>query len=199
MTREVKKEFKELTDEELVKQITCQQDRRLIRLMQEELYMRHNDKVYGKCLLMTKDNSIARDLAHDIFIKIFLKLHTFKGNASFLSWTFAITYNHCISYLNRTKNKYKVGLEDQGFEIPDDEQALENKILKDMKLTQLEVVFEQLKDQEKLLLTMRYKDGFSIKQMSEILGVNSGALKMRLKRSRDHLANLINETSENEA
>ena len=40
---------------------------------------------------------------------------------------------------------------------------------------------------------MRYQDGLSVKEISDTLNVGESAVKMRLKRSRDHLAELINE------
>ena len=44
-----------------------------------ELYDRYSDKVYGKCILMVKNTTIAQDLAQDILIKAFTKLSTFQG------------------------------------------------------------------------------------------------------------------------
>ena len=55
----------------------------------------------------------------------------------------------------------------------------------------MEVVFEKLNADDKLLLLMRYQDGMSVRDISESLGVGESAIKMRLKRSRDRLGDLI--------
>ena len=69
------------------------------------LYDRYANKVYGKCLQMVKETNLAQDLAHDILIKVFTKLNTFKGKSSFSTWIYQISYTHCIDYLRKAKNK----------------------------------------------------------------------------------------------
>ena len=42
------------------------------------------------------------------------------------------------------------------------------------------------------MLLMRYQEGLSIKEIAEVLEISESAVKMRLKRSRDRLAELLN-------
>ena len=77
-----------------------------------------------------------------------------------------------------------------------DDIELENKLLKDLQLNQLEKLFKELKADEKMVLLMRYQDGMSVKQISTSLSIGESAVKMRLKRSRDRLAELLKQAED---
>jgi RNA polymerase sigma-70 factor (ECF subfamily) len=161
----------------------------------EILYNRYATKVFHKCLSITKDRDISKDLSHDIIIKIFLNLVKFKGTADFSFWVYSITYNHCMDYLKKKKRIHFDDLASKSStQISTDEIELEHKVLKELRLNQLELLFEELKADEKIILLMRYQDGMSVKEIATTLKVGESAIKMRLKRSRDRLAELIKDT-----
>lgn len=161
----------------------------------EILYNRYATKVFHKCLSITKDRDISKDLSHDIIIKIFLNLVKFKGTADFSFWVYSITYNHCMDYLKKKKRLHFDDLASKSStQISTDEIELEHKVLKELRLDQLELLFEELKADEKIILLMRYQDGMSVKEIATTLKVGESAIKMRLKRSRDRLAELIKDT-----
>lgn len=177
-----------ISDKKIVEQIIATGNMELFHV----LYDRYVDKVYRKCLLLTKDKEVSKDLTHDILIKVFLNLSKLKKITNFSLWVHSITYNHCIDYL-RLKNKFKHEDYDEAlFEnITEEEIEREQQELKELRLSELEVVFEQLNQEERLILLMRYKDGLSIKAIAKAFEVGESAVKMRLKRSRDHLAALL--------
>jgi RNA polymerase sigma factor (sigma-70 family) len=171
---------KQLTDEEIVGLILGGEQQHL-----DVLYDRYSAKIFHKCLSIIKD---------DIMVKIFMNLAKFQGRSAFSLWVHSITYNFCMDYLSKQKRQGISDFSDVEFEqVSDDDEALESKLLQDLKLTQLEVVFEKLNADDKLLLLMRYQDGMSVRDISESLGVGESAIKMRLKRSRDRLGDLIEE------
>jgi RNA polymerase sigma factor (sigma-70 family) len=177
-----------ITDEEVVERILKGELH-----LQELLYDRYSTKIFHKCLSIIKDREAAKDCTHDIMVKIFMKLGDFKGKSAFSLWVHSITYNFCMDYLSKQKRLDFSDYSDYEYEkVSNDDESLENKILQDLKLTQLEIVFEQLNPDEKIILMMRYQDGHSVKEISDTLGVGESAVKMRLKRSRDRLAELIN-------
>lgn len=176
-----------ITDEEIVERILEGELH-----LQELLYDRYSTKIFHKCLSIIKDREAAKDCTHDIMVKIFMKLGDFKGKSAFSLWVHSITYNFCMDYLSKQKRLDFSDYSDYEYEkVANDDEALEDKLLQDLKLTQLETVFEQLNPDEKIILLMRYQDGLSVKEISDTLGVGESAVKMRLKRSRDRLAELI--------
>lgn len=181
---------REISDKEIVEQIIATGDKELFNI----LYDRYVDKVYHKCLLLTKDKETSKDLTHDILIKVFLNIAKLKKVTNFSLWVHSITYNHCIDYL-RLKKKFKHEDYDEELfgNISEEDFERERQELKEIQLSELEIVFQQLKQEERLILLMRYQDALSVKAIARALGVGQSAVKMRLKRSRDHLAQLLTE------
>lgn len=183
------------SDSELIDKILTEKDKKLKRQFQEDLYGRYVQKVYFRCVSIVKDKNIAQDLAHDIMVKMFLNLNKYLGKAPFGSWLFSITYNHCINYLRKEKKLKLDDLDSVKEQIATDNASIEEKELLEMQLNQLERIFEKLKEDERLILLMRYQDGMSIKMIAANLKISESATKMRLKRSRDHLAEFLKEVN----
>jgi RNA polymerase sigma factor (sigma-70 family) len=178
---------KQLTDEQIVERILNGEQQWL-----ETLYDRYSVKIFHKCLSLIKDREASKDCTHDIMVKIFMNLAKFRGTSAFSLWVHSITYNYCMDYLSKQKRLDFSEAADYEYEnLASDDEALELKLLQDLKLTQLETVFEQLNADDKMLLMMRYQDGMSVKEISDALNAGESAIKMRLKRSRDRLADLI--------
>lgn len=179
-----------LSDEELVK-ITDQRWRRLVLGI---LYDRYEKKVFFKALALLKDRQSAQDLTHDIFIKVFTKLDQFKGNSAFSLWIHSISVNTCINYINkRNKLVFKEVTEEIIKDTEMDVSILELKMLREIELDQLQALIDKLNRGERLLLSMKYIDGLSIKEMERILKIGTSAIKMRLKRSREKILALHQE------
>jgi RNA polymerase sigma factor (sigma-70 family) len=176
-----------MTDEEVVERI-LQGEMHL----QEVIYDRYSGKIFHKCISLIKDREAAKDCTHDIMVKILMKLADFKGRSAFSLWIHSITYNYCMDYLSKQKRLDFSDYTEYEYEnVADDGEALEMKLLQDLKLTQLEAVLEQLKPDEKLILMMYYQDNMSVKDIADTLDIGESAAKMRLKRSREHLGELI--------
>ena len=83
----------------------------------EVLYERYADKVYRRCISFVKEASIAEDLTHDIFIKVYLNLGRFKQKSKFSTWLYSITYNFCVDYVRKKQKDNVVDMEDKEGEI----------------------------------------------------------------------------------
>lgn len=181
-------EFDKLSDVEIIQIILNQGKKDLLEI----LYDRYSAKIYYKCLGIIGNTEISKDLTHDILIKIFINLSKFRGTSDFSLWVHSITYNYCMDYLRKKKKMQIEKFDVKDFDYPSTaEIELENKILADLKLSQLEILLQELKSEEKLILLMRYQDSMSVKQIAETLVISESAVKMRLKRSRDRLAELL--------
>lgn len=186
-------EAKKYSDKEIIDLILNKGNKHLFEL----LYDRYSEKVFHKCILITKDREISKDLTHDIFIKIFLNLSKYKGTSSFSLWIHSISYNHCIDFLKKKKRlqleQYDDFKHDEINEALDENQE---QLLKEMQLVELEKAFEQLKQEDKIILLMRYKDNIPVKDIAESLQLGLSALKMRLKRARARLADKVSSIKE---
>jgi RNA polymerase sigma-70 factor (ECF subfamily) len=174
--------MEQYSDEELVRLYVETQQNKYF----ERLYERYCDKVYRKCLSFVKDPVRAEDLTHDIFLKLVVKLGSFREQSKFSTWLYSITYNHCTDQI-RSPHLYKEVYVDDAWERLDlgaDDGLSE---LAEMEAQQLEKALKQLAPDEQAMLLMKYQDDVSIREIADINGMTESAVKMRLKRSRDKL------------
>ncbi len=180
------------TDEELLLLVPTSQKKMVLTI----LYKRYEKKVYYKALTLVKDKQTAQDLTHDIFIKIFTKLSQFKGTSPFSLWVHSIAVNTCLSHLKKNqKIIFQHSDSEENENIAFDETS-EERMLKEIKLDKLQELIRNLDQGDRLLLTMKYVDGMSIKEMENILNLGGSAIKMRLKRIRDRILSNYNQNKE---
>jgi len=67
----------------------------------ETLYRRHKAKVHLLCLRMTGNVADAEDISQEVFLRLFLKLDSFRGEAKLLTWLHRITVNCVLMHLRR--------------------------------------------------------------------------------------------------
>lgn len=63
----------------------------------ERLYRNNHGRVYGLCLRMVADRSLAEELAQDVFVRAWQKLATFRGESAFSSWLHRLAVNVVLS------------------------------------------------------------------------------------------------------
>jgi len=174
----LKSKYQHKTDEEIVLLIMNSGNQDLY----EMLYSRYFKKVRDKCYSFLKDAKQAEEFSNDILTKAYEKISGFKGNSSFSSWLYSITYNHCIDYL-RVKKKLHYPDWNTNNEIPEiiDESETD---FEEANYENLLTILELIHPEEKVLLLMKYQDNVPIKQIAKTLRISEDAVKMRLKRAR---------------
>lgn len=179
-------EITHLTDEDLIREITGSGNQRFIG----ELYRRYSSKIFRRSVSLVKDQSTAEDITHDIFMKILYSLSSFKGNSKVSTWIYAISYNFCIDHLRKTKkarfhqNEYEAYVGDEVAYVD----GLEE--LRLVKSERLKTVMDLVPIEDKMILLMKFQDGFSIKQIQDILNISESATKMRIKRAKEKVKKL---------
>ncbi len=148
------------------------------------LYNRYVGKIYAKCISILKDEALAQDATQEIFTKIFLNLSRFKEQARFSTWVYSITYNYCIDIVRRQKKKKDL-LSDELENAPDlAEDEISDKVLLEIEISQLKTVLENIPTSDRMVLLMKYQDGMSIREISEVLEKTESAVKMKIKRAK---------------
>src|SRR5882757_1898733 len=71
----------------------------------EELYQRHNRRVYSLCLRMTQNPPEAEDLAQEVFIQLFRKIGSFRGDSAFTTWLHRMTVNQVLMHFRKRSVK----------------------------------------------------------------------------------------------
>src|SRR5437764_15446904 len=59
-----------------------------------EIYTEHSRAIFYLCLRFLSDPQKAEDATHDVFLKAFRKMDSFRGDSSWRTWLYRITINH---------------------------------------------------------------------------------------------------------
>ena len=170
---------KELNDEELVSALQKHMDTERFGV----LYDRYTTKVYQKCLGMTRDKDLAKDLTHDIFLKAFVNLSKFDHRSKFGTWLYSITYNYCLDTLRKGQRTRSEEIDERVEDGTIDDQAYEAKLL-GLRADRLDQVIAKLDPADRALLLMKYQEDLSVKDIMEVMALQESAVKMRILRAR---------------
>lgn len=143
-----------------------------------ELINLYGNKLLRTCFLMTRDEREAEDIVQETFLRVFKYIDTFKGDSSIYTWIYRIAQNIAKDKLSSRILTFPYEDIEEGFE--NTEEILINKIDREIlreKLNNLNFIYKQV-------LVLFYFNGFSIKEISEILQEKEGTIKSKLSRGR---------------
>ena len=163
----------------------------------DKLYTRYSGKIYGRCISLLKNETLAQDAVQEVFVKILLNLSKFSERSRFSTWVYSITYNFCIDYIRRNKRKTQI-IVDKDIEGLDQAEEIEDNYILETEISRLKVILEEITVEDKAVLLMKYQDSLSIKEMMETLQISESAVKMRLKRAKHRFKRIYDQTFKNE-
>lgn len=148
------------------------------------LYDRYSSKVFQKCVGMTRDRDLAKDLTHDIFLKVFLNLVKFDHRSKFGTWVYSITYNYCLDSLRKSQRHREDDIDERNEGGGVTDEASEAMLL-GLRAERLERVLHEIDPADRALLLMKYDDELAISEIQDAFGLSESAVKMRLLRARE--------------
>jgi RNA polymerase sigma-70 factor (ECF subfamily) len=156
------------------------------REMQELLYHRFSSKMYAVCLRYSGNVADAQDLLQEGFIKVFKNLNKFRGEGSFEGWMRRIFLNTSIEHYRKKINLLSV-TETQEITIEDKEwNVLDNLAEKDIMS-----MIQELSPGYRVVFNMHVIEGYSHKEIADILGINEGTSKSQLARAKGVLKKMV--------
>ena len=136
--------------------------------------------------LCNGDAHLGDDLAQETFIKAHAALSRFRGEAKFSSWLYRIAFNIAASQA-RIKRLQWCELDET--EHDDDKHSVSTRDL-NMQLD-LEAAMQQLSEPQQLALRLSYEEGFSHREVAEIMGIPVGTVKTHVLRGKKKLKALL--------
>ncbi len=181
--------YGQISDEELVGKIVAKNDTLLFGV----LYDRYAKMVYNKCYGFARSQDEAEDLTQDVFLLLFIKLASFKGRSKFSTWLYSFTYNFCVNYVNRNKQRKmsdrSVSMDTAEYKLTDE---VPDESIYEMKAHKLEKALAMIPVEDKSILLLKYQDGASIRELCSLYDIGESAVKMRLKRGKAKLMEIYN-------
>ena len=155
------------------------------------LYERYYSKVYRKCMSFVKHPEDAFDLTQDILMKSFGNIDTFKGNSSFSTWLFAITNNHCIAFLRKSRKQRFENIE-TCYNIADEVIDTDERIRREQQVYSLDTKLNEISEEDRKMLVLKYRHNYSIGDLQKEFNLQASAVKMRLQRARHKVEQKLN-------
>ena len=158
------------------------------RRIQEMLYQRFAPKMYAVCLRYSNNADDAQDLLQEGFIKVFRNLEKFRKEGSFEGWIRRVFVNTAIEHyrrkvnLNTISEKEERTIEDGSWNI------LDHLAAKDI----IELV-QELSPGYRSVFNMYVIEGYSHKEIGDLLGISEGTSKSQLARAKAILQKKVQE------
>ncbi len=159
---------------------------------QKELYERYKDVLYILCLKYSRNKEEAEDILHDSFMIIFTSINQYKGNGSFEGWMKRIAINTAIASFKKNST-FNILLNE---EITKEVQ-IEETLIESVPLKEILNAIQQLPDRYRMVFNLYELDGFSHKEISEMLDITEGTSKSNLHRSKIILKETLQKWSAN--
>lgn len=168
MTVEIPKEDKDL--------IARLQDSSTCRDAFAEIIRRYSEPLYWQIRRLVVYHEDANDLLQNTFLKAWMYIENFRGEAKLSTWLYKIALNESLSFLEKERKRQNLSIDEQ-------ENALVNNIQSDEYIDgddlalKLRQAIATLPEKQRIVFNMKYYDEMKYEQMSEILGTSVGALK----------------------
>ncbi len=158
----------------------------------EMLYERHHRRVYSLCLRMLANATEAEDLTQEVFIQLFRKVGSFRGESAFTTWLHRLTVNHVLMHFRKKGVKYEKTTEEGEIgEIQDIIQSISERP-RFVDRIALDKAISELPPGYRTVFVLHDVEGFEHEEVADMLGVSVGTSKSQLHKARMRLRDLLN-------
>lgn len=157
------------------------------------LVHKYQDMVFTYAYQKVRNAADSQDITQEVFLKAFRHLQKLRHPHLFRSWLYTIMSNECKRWLERVtkKRRREISLEhavDDSLQIQP-----EHTVPTQGWQVDLEQAMSELSDESRLVVSMFYAGDYSLKEISEFLGVSVNTVKSKLRRARLQLGNALSE------
>ena len=176
-----------MTDEQIVQGCL-----RKNALAQKFLYDKFSRKMMGVCLRYSDNHEEAEDVLQNGFVSVFQNIESFKGTGSLEGWIRKIMVNTALTNIRKNKKlKLNIELDSVEYMLPSTNYISESFAAKDL----LKII-QTLPTGFKTVFNLYAIEGYSHKEIGEMLGISEGTSKSQYSRAKTHLQKLIPNTRE---
>jgi RNA polymerase sigma-70 factor (ECF subfamily) len=151
------------------------------------------DMVYNTILGIVQNETEAEDLAQDVFIKVFEKISSFKGDSRFSTWLYRIATTTALDHLRSKKRKKRFGFLQsisgdggESVQVPDFHHPGVNLDNKERAAVLFKAI-EALPENQKAAYTLHKLEGLSYRDVSEVLNTTVSAVESLMSRANQNL------------
>lgn len=153
---------------------------------QYELYNLLSGKMFAVCLRYARNREAAEDLLQEGFVKVFNNIEKFRSEGSFEGWVRRIIVNTAIEHYRKSTKMYSIiNVEEVEMDVPwtDNGDVLQ--------LEDLTNLINKLSPGYRTIFNMYVVEGYSHKEIGEMLEISEGTSKSQLARARYILMEMV--------
>jgi RNA polymerase sigma-70 factor (ECF subfamily) len=156
----------------------------------EQLVFRHDKQVIGIAARYASNAEDAKDIYQEVFIRVYRNIRRFRFKSDFATWVHRITVNVCLTHKARSKRRMHISIderqEDEDGEShgrmelradtePPDEAAHNARVAEEIM-----AAVGTLSPQQRLVFTMKYLEGYTLKEIAHMMNCAEGTIKRYL-------------------
>jgi RNA polymerase sigma-70 factor (ECF subfamily) len=157
----------------------------------ENIYQRYHRRAYSICLRMTQSTAEAEDLTQEVFIQLFRKMGSFRGESAFSTWLHRLTVNQVLMHFRKRGVQVEKTTEDGDVPeqtVPGTENFSRMPVLDRIALDN---AIAQLPPGYRTVFILHDVEGFEHEEIARMLGLSIGTSKSQLHKARLKLRGLI--------
>jgi len=160
---------------------------------QETMYRRFAPKMYGVCLRFARNTMEAEDILQEGFIKVYTYLKDYRYEGSFEGWIRRTFVNTAINFYRRkSKELLEVSIQQHEIAVPFNATIIEN-----LSVKELLKLIQELPEGYRIVFNLNVMEGYTHKEIAELLGISENTSKSQLSRARTALQKKINHRKNN--
>lgn len=160
----------------------------------EHLFLRYSPRIYRQARHLLNNEAEAEEIMQEVFLTLYQKASTFRGDAAISTWLYRLTANAAISRLRRRTRRQEVLIDDHlpkfledghhAQPVVDWSTDLEQSIVRDEARQLLRQAIDELRPLDKAVVVLSDLEELPQRETGEILGLSVPAVKARLHRAR---------------
>ncbi len=156
------------------------------RKAQQELYNLFSEQMFGVCQYYSKDYTEAEDTLHEGFMKVFQNMKQFGNKGSLAGWIRRIMINTALEKYRKQHQLYALN---DNIDFVDDIDFSE--VIDDISVQDLIRLIRELSPKYRVVFNLYAIEGYSHREIGEMLGISEGTSKSNLSRARYILQNKV--------
>lgn len=157
----------------------------------EQLYQRYHRRIYTLCLRMTNNVAEAEDLTQEVFLHVYHKIGSFRGEASMMTWLHRVTVNQVLMHFRKNAARREQTTEDGELPEPVIAGAKSPGPMPMVDHLALDRAIAQLAPGYRAVFILHDVEGYDHTEIAQMQGIAVGTSKSQLHKARMRLRELL--------
>lgn len=156
------------------------------RVSQKRLYDHFASRMLGVCMRYAKDRAEAEDMLQEGFIKVFNNISRFKHEGSFEGWIRRIMVFTAINIYRYRSRKFQ-----ESYDTEDCDAVYDDNVIDQISTKEIVALIQHLPEGYRMVFNLYALEGYSHREIGELLGVAEGTSKSQYSRARLFMQQLL--------